>query len=201
MFRILLVQQMNLFRAALAAVLSHEDDLEVVAELARVQETVPTAEVVRPDVTVIDLDLLTNGHLEIAAQLNKAVPDCAILVLAGPGLTETTLETLDRHVRGFVGKDAPPTQLTEYVRRVAAGERVIDPMLAVAALTGPRNPLTAREREILRVTGLGGSSAEIAAELHLSVGTVRNYLSVIMRKTGARNRLEAFRFAEEAGWL
>src|SRR2546429_8431582 len=105
---------MNLFRAALAAVLSHEDDLEVVAELARVQETVPTAEVVRPDVTVIDLDLLTNGHLEIAAQLNKAVPDCAILVLAGPGLTATKLETLDRIVRGVVGKDDSTAPISEY---------------------------------------------------------------------------------------
>jgi two-component system response regulator DesR len=122
-------------------------------------------------------------------------------VLAGPGLTEAVHEALDKHVQGFVGTDTAPHQLTEYVRRVAAGERVIDPVLAVAALSAPHNPLTAREREVLRLAGTGSSSAEIAARLHLSAGTVRNYLSAIMHKTGARNRLEAFRIAEEAGWL
>jgi two-component system response regulator DesR len=192
---------MNLFRAALAAVLSREDDLEVVAELARLTELVPIAQVVRPDVTVIDLELLTDGGLTVVSRLAAAVPRCAVVVLAGTTLTEATHHALGGHVHGFVGKNIPPTQLAEYIRRVAAGERIIDPVLAVAALTGPRNPLNERELEILRIARSGASSAEIAAQLHLSVGTVRNYLSTIMRKTGARNRLEAYRAAEEAGWL
>jgi two-component system response regulator DesR len=200
-FRILLAQKTSLFRAALAAVLSYEDDLDVVAETARIEEVVSFARVVRPDVAVIDLDLLTDGNLEVAAQLNEVAPRCAILVLAGPTLPETVHEALDKYVHGFVGTDTAPGQLTDYLRRVAAGERVIDPMLAVAALSAPRNPLTARERDVLRSAGSGHSSAQIAGQLHLSVGTVRNYLSAIMHKTGARNRLEAFRIAEEAGWL
>jgi two-component system response regulator DesR len=200
-FRILLVQQMNLFRAALAAVLSNEDDLDVVAQLARIKETIPIAQAVKPDVAVIDLDLLANGDLVIAGHLNEALPSCALIVLAGPDMTQTTHEALNKHVRGFVGKDTPPSQLIEWIRQVATGERVIDPTLAVAALSAPRNPLTAREQEVLRVAALGVPSPEIAARLHLSVGTVRNYLSAIMHKTGARNRLEAVRIAEEAGWM
>jgi len=197
-FRILLAQQKSLYRAALAAVLSYEEDLEVVAETTRIEEVVSFARAVRPDVAVVDLDLLIGTDL---SQLTASAPGCAILVLAGPALTESVHDSLDKYVHGFVGTDTAPAQLTEYVRRVAGGERVIDPMLAVAALCAPRNPLTEREREVLRIAGLGWSSAEIAARLHLSTGTVRNYLSACMHKTGARNRLEAFRVAEEAGWL
>jgi two-component system response regulator DesR len=201
MFRVLLVEQTNLFRAALAAVLSKEDDLDVVAQLGRITETELIARAVRPDVAVIDIDLLTDENAAIAGRLNEALPDCAILALAGPDLTEAVHEALDSHVRGFVGKDTPPSQLAQYIRQVAAGERVIDPTLAVAALSAPRNPLTAREREILRIAASGVPSAEIGAQLYLSAGTVRNYLSAIMHKTGARNRLEAVRIAEEGGWL
>jgi len=199
--RILLVQQMSLFRAALATVLSDEADLEVVAEVGRINETVPIARSARPDVAVIDLDPLTNGDLAVVGQLSDTMPDCAIVVLAGPTLSRDRHESLDEYARGFVGKDTPPRPLAEYIRRVAAGERIIDPMLAVSALSGPRCPLTVREREVLRVVASGASSAEIAVQLHLSAGTVRNYLSTIMRKTGVRNRLEAVHIAEEAGWL
>ena len=201
MFRILLAQKKSLFRAALAAVLSLEDDLEVVAETTRIEEVLSVARVVRPDVAVIDLDLLIKKNLTVAGQLTDLASYCAILALAGPALTEAVHEALDKHVQGFIGTDTAPDQLTDYVRRVAAGERVMDPMLAVAALSAPHNPLSGREQEVLRLAGSGCSSAEIAGRLHLSTGTVRNYLSASMHKTGARNRLEAFRLAEEAGWL
>ena len=198
MFRILLAQKRSLYRAALAAVLSYEEDLEVVAETTRFEEVLSFARAVRPDVAVIDLDLLIDADLD---QLAEAAPDCAILVLAGPSLTEGVHDALDKYVRGFIGTDTAPAQLTEYLRRVAAGERVIDPVLAVATLCAPHNPLNERERDVLRIAGRGFSSAEIAARLHLSAGTVRNYLSASMHKTGARSRLEAFRIAQEAGWL
>jgi two-component system response regulator DesR len=200
-FRILLAQKKSLFRAALAAVLSYEDDLEVIGETTRIEEALSFARAVEPDVAVIDLDLLIDQNLAVAGELTDLASCCAILVLAGPALTEAVHEALDKHVQGFIGTDTAPDQLTDYVRRVAAGERVIDPMLAVAALSAPHNPLTARERQVLGLAGLGWSSAEIAGRLHLSAGTVRNYLSAIMQKTGARNRLQAFRMAKEAGWL
>src|SRR2546421_2324524 len=199
--RILLAQKRSLFRAALAAVLSQEEDLEVVTETTRTEEVLSFAQAVRPDVAVIDLDLLIDTNLALAGQLNEVAPECAVLVLAGPALTEAVHDALDKYVTGFISTDTAPDQLSDYVRRVAAGQRMIDPVLAVAALSAPRNPLTEREREILRIAGLGSSSAEMAGRLHLSVGTVRNYLSAIMHKTGGRNRLEAFRIAEEAGWL
>jgi two-component system response regulator DesR len=198
-YSILLVQRMSLFRAALAAVLSDEDDLQVVADLARVHETVPIARSVQPDVVIVDLDLLIDPT--VPARLREAVPSCATLILAGLTLTRSAHEALEPYARGFVSKDSSPGQLAGYVRQVATGDRVLDPILAVSALSCPRNPLNAREQEVLRIAGTGESSAEIAARLHLSVGTVRNYLSTVMHKTGARNRIEAYRIAEEAGWL
>ena len=198
MFRILLAQKKSLYRAALATVLSYEEDMQVVAETTRMEEVFSFARAVRPDIAVIDLDLLIDADL---GRLAEAMPDCAILVLAGPSLTEAVHDALDKYVLGFIGTDTAPAQLTDYLRRVAAGERVIDPALAVAALCAPQNPLTERERDVLRIASRGFSSAEIAARLHLSAGTVRNYLSASMRKTGARNRLEAFRIAEASGWL
>jgi len=189
---------MSLFRAVLAAALSKQDGLAVVAELARTNEIVPIAWTVQPDVIVVDLDLLT---VQVARRLGTALPNCAVAVLACRDLTEAGYELLHQHVYAFIGADMAPEQVADYVRRAAAGERVIDPALAIAALSGLRNPLTAQEREILRQAGTGMSSAEIAAEMHLSVGTVRNYISAILRKTGTRTRLEAFRLAEESGWL
>jgi two-component system response regulator DesR len=199
--RILLVVQMSLLRGALAAVLAAEDDIEVAAEIARLDEMIPTARAVRPDVVIIDIDLFGNGAFAAAYQLNDVVPGCATLVLADTDSPGAMRAALDTHVRGFVGKDCPPSRFVDYVRQVGRGERAIDPTLAVAALRAPRNPLTPRELEVLRVAASGVPSVEIADLLHLSVGTVRNYMSTIMRKTRARNRLEAVRIAEAAGWL
>jgi two-component system response regulator DesR len=200
MVSILLVEPMSLLRGALAAVLSGEG-FKVSEQLARVEEAAPIARRLRPDIAIVGLDLSAERGVEALEQLHREEPDCAVLLLVdleAPGTVRSGLETW---VRGFVGKDTPPDQLVAYVRRVADGERVVDPAIAVAAWQAPPNPLTRRECEILRVAAEGRTSVEIANELHLSVGTVRNYLSSIMRKTGARTRLEAFRIASGAGWL
>jgi len=200
--QILLVEQTGLWRRALASALSDEDDIEVSAELATICEAIRIAETVRPDVMVIDIGPLADSDELAATQaVNEILPDCAILVLADTAIPGAMREVLGPHVRGLFGKESGPRALAQCIRRVAKGERVIDPALAVAALCAPANPLTSREREVLRVAVSGVPSVEIAARLHLSVGTVRNYLSVIIRKTGGRNRMEAIRLAEEAGWL
>ena len=199
--RVLLIERMCLLRGALACVLSAEGDLDVSAAVADIAEAVPIAQAVRPDVAVVDIDLLPGSGSGGVQQLVDALPGCATLVLADLGSPNTLRTALATRVHGLVSKDALPTRLAECIRRVARGERVIDPTLAVAALRAPRNPLTAREREVLVVLASGLPSAEIAARLDLQIGTVGNYISTIMRKTGARNRLEAVRIAEEAGWL
>ncbi|OLB75298.1 MAG: hypothetical protein AUI14_21350 [Actinobacteria bacterium 13_2_20CM_2_71_6] len=202
MIRILLVEQMTLLRGALAVVLSAEEDMEVVCELAGIDDVVNMARSIEPDVAVIDIDLFAGGALAIAHELNEAIPDCAVLVLASGDSPGTLRSALDAHVRGFIGKDTAHGQLARYIRRVADGEKVvIDPLLAAAALGARRNPLTSREREVLREAASGVPFAEIATQLHLSVGTVRNYMSSIIRKTGGRNRWEAVHIATDAGWL
>ncbi|HEU4427061.1 MAG TPA: response regulator transcription factor [Pilimelia sp.] len=202
MIRILLVEQAGLWRRALAVALSIEDDIEVAAELPGIAEAIPIAEASRPDVVVSDIDALADDSDPAGGQeICKVLPDCPFLVLADPGEPGAMREVLGPHVRGLFGTDSGPCALAQCIRRVAKGERVIDPRLAVAALCAPVNPLTTREREVLRVATLGVPSIEIAARLHLSAGTVRNYLSMIIRKTGGRNRMEAVRLAEEAGWL
>ena len=202
LIRILLVEQTGLWRRALAVALSLEDDIEVAAELARMTEAMAIAEAVRPDVVVTDIGSLADDSDFVGChEISKLLPDCPLLVLADPGVPGAMREVLGPHVRGLFGTDSGPCALAQCIRRVAKGERVIDPRLAVAALCTPANPLTSREREVLRVATSGVPSVEIAARLHLSVGTVRNYLSMIIRKTGGRNRMEAARLAEEAGWL
>jgi two-component system, NarL family, response regulator DesR len=199
--RILLVEPMSLLRGALATVLSAEADLDVVGELGRIEEVVPIARTARPDIIVINVDLLANTPGDMADELAKELPDCALVMLVQVDMPRAVWGELETRVDGFIGKDTAPDQLTDYLRRVAGGERVIDPALAVAAWAAPRNPLSKRECEILRVAAQGLTSVEIAYARHLSVGTVRNYLSSIMRKTRARTRLEAVRIASEAGWL
>jgi two-component system response regulator DesR len=199
--RILLAEPMSLLRGALATVLAAEPDLEIAGESARIEELVPLARAVRPDIVLLSVDLLLNTGMTTLDELEKEAPDCALVVLVDVDTPGAVGGDLQPRAHGFVSKDTAPAQLAEYLRQVAVGERVIDPALAVAAWSAPPNPLTLREREVLRVAAWGLPSAEIAKTLHLSVGTVRNYLSSIMRKTGARNRLEAVRIATESGWL
>ena len=198
--RVLLVEGMNLLRGALAAALSAEGDLQVTGAVATVDEAVPAAQAQRPDVTVVNIDLLAGDGTSVR-RLAEAAPDCGTVVLASTGDARALCVAWDPGVRGFVGKDAPPVRLAESIRRVAGGERVVDPVLVTAARRTRPNPLTARQRDILAVMAQGLPSTAIAAQLRLTKGTVDNYISTIIRKTGTRNRLEAVRHAEDSGWL
>jgi two-component system, NarL family, response regulator DesR len=198
--RVLLVVRRRLFREALAAVLSAEEDLQVDAAVVRAREATAVAGATRPDVIVADIDMLA-GPAVGAVEPYETLPDYAVLVLADADSPAAVRAMLDTRVRGFVDKDAAPGSLAPKIRRIHKGERVIDPTLAVAALSAPRNPLTGRERDVLRAAASGAPAEEIARRLHLTTGTVRNYMSKTIRKTGARNRSEAVRIAEEHGWL
>ncbi|WP_250036457.1 LuxR C-terminal-related transcriptional regulator [Paractinoplanes maris] len=201
MIRILLVEPMNLLRGALAATLSQEEDFAVVAELGCLGEALTMARAVPPDVAVVNVGLLAGDGLSLFARLTAEQPGCATLVLAGPEDPGRLHRVLDVPVRGVIGTQAAPGDLVRAIRQLDRGERVIDAGLAVALVAAPRSPLSARELDVLSVAASGVPSVEIAARLHLTAGTVRNYISVILRKTGARNRLEAVRVAESAGWF
>jgi two-component system response regulator DesR len=202
MIRILLVEQTGLWRKALAAFLSIQDGFDVVAELATTDDLMTVAAATRPDVAVIDIGPLAEGDEVIASHEIELLPDgCAVLMLADPALPAAVRGLLGPHIAGLFSKESGLCALAQCIRGVARGDRVIDPALAVAALCARANPLTSREREILRVASSGVPSCEIADRLHLSVGTVGNYLSAIIRKVGGRNRMEAIRDAEESGWI
>ena len=201
MIRVLIAEDMHMIRGALVALLTLEDDMQVVAELERGDEIVDTALRTRPDVAVVDIDMPGLDGLSAAEQLHARLPDCRTLVLTGLSQPGHLLRALQAHVRGFIVKDAPAETLADGVRRVAAGERVIDPDLVAAALETGSTPLTERETDVLRAADSGITTNEIAAELCLSPATVRNYLSNAISKTGARNRIDAIRIARNAGWL
>jgi two-component system, NarL family, response regulator DesR len=199
--RVLIAEDMHLIRGALVALLSLEEDMEIVAELERGDEIVSTAVEVQPDVAVVDIDLPGCDGLTAAEQLYRKVPECKTLVLTGMSQPGNLLRALQVHVRGFIIKDAPADTLADGIRRVAAGERVIDPELVAAALETGASPLTARESDVLRAADDGISTDEIAQRLSLSPATVRNYLSNAITKVGARNRIDAIRISRDAGWI
>lgn len=201
MIRVLIAEDMHLIRGALVALLSLEPDMQVVAELERGDTIVDTAVETRPDVAVLDIDLPGLDGLTAAERLYQRVPDCHTLVLTGLSQPGNLLRALQAHVRGFIVKDAPAETLADGIRRVARGERVIDPDLVAAALETGATPLTERETDVLRAAGSGLSTEEIALHLSLSPATVRNYLSNAISKVGARNRIDAIRIAHDAGWL
>jgi two-component system response regulator DesR len=201
MIRVLIAEDMHMIRGALVALLSLEEDMEVVAELERGDEIVVTALRTRPDVAVLDIGLPGLDGLSAAELLHEVLPDCRTLVLTGLSRPGNLLRALKVHVRGFIAKDAPAETLASGIRRVAAGERVIDPQLVAAALETGATPLTARETDVLREAENGIPTEQIATRLSLSPATVRNYLSNAISKVGARNRIDAIRIARDAGWL
>lgn len=201
MIRILMADDQHLVRGALAALLNLEPDLEVVAEIARGDEVVRTAVDVRPDVALLDVEMPGLDGLAAAAALHAEVPSCKVLIVTTFGRAGYLRRAMEAGALGFVVKDAPAEQLADAVRRVARGERVVDPALAAATLAGGASPLTARERDALVAARDGATIADIAKLLFLSEGTVRNYLSSAISKTGTRNRVEALRVAEDNGWL
>jgi two-component system, NarL family, response regulator DesR len=199
--RILVAEDMHMIRGALVALLSLEEDIQVVAELERGDQILETALVTRPDVAVVDIDLPGMDGLTAAERLYERLPECRTLVLTGLTQPGNLLRALKVHVRGFIVKDAPAETLAAGIRRIAAGERVIDPDLVAAALETGGTPLTARETDVLREAERGVSTEQIAARLSLSPATVRNYLSNAIGKVGGRNRIDAIRIARNAGWL
>ncbi|MEU2235243.1 response regulator transcription factor [Streptomyces vietnamensis] len=199
--RILLAEDMHMVRGALVALLSLQEDLTVVCEVARGDEIVQAALEHRPDVAVIDIDLPGLDGLSAAARLRERMPECRILILTNLGRPGTLRRALMAQVSGYLLKDAPPGELASAIRRVAAGQRVIDPQLALDTWNSEETPLTDRETEVLQLAAEGRDPAEIAKVLRLSLGTVRNYLTTIVSKLNARNRVDAIRTAREAGWL
>ncbi|HET9981770.1 MAG TPA: response regulator transcription factor [Ktedonobacterales bacterium] len=199
--RILLAEDQAMVRGALAALLALEPDMEIVAEVARGDEVVAAALAAQPDVALLDIEMPGADGLTAAAEVHAQLPACRILILTTFGRPGYLRRAMESGVVGFLLKDAPATQLAAAIRRAMAGERVVDPTLAVSALSEGVSPLTERERMVLAAASHGASIAEIAASLYLSEGTVRNYLSVAMQKLGAHNRVEAAHFAEQKGWL
>jgi two-component system response regulator DesR len=199
--RVLLAEDQGMMRGALALLLDLEPDITVVAEVDSGDAVVPTATQQRPDVALLDIEMPGMSGLDAAAALRDAVPDCKVLMLTTFGRPGYLRRAMEAGARGFLVKDAPVEDLAAAIRRVLAGENVVDPALAAAALSAGPNPLTDREREVLSAAVDGSTIADIAARLFLSESTVRNYLSSAIGKTGARNRMEAITTARSRGWL
>lgn len=197
----LLADDQVLFRGALSAMLSLESDIEVVAVVGDGDEVVASALRTRPDVALLDVQMARKDGLAAAAELHAALPSCRIVMCTTFGRPGYLTRAMAAGAVGFVVKDVPPEHLLNVVRRVHAGLRVVDPALAMESLSSGASPLTDREAEVLKVAAGGGTIAEIARTLHLSEGTVRNYLSSAIGKTGAGTRAEAARIADDLGWL
>jgi two-component system response regulator DesR len=199
--RVLLADDQHLVRGALAALLALEDDIDVVGEVGRGDEVVAAVSELKPDVVLLDVEMPGIDGLAAAAAVREAAPSTRVLIVTTFGRPGYLRRAMEAGALGFVVKDAPADALANSVRRVARGERVVDPTLAAATLAGGPSPLTGRERDALVAARDGATVADIAHRLFLSEGTVRNYLSSAIAKTGCRNRLEALRVAENNGWL
>jgi two-component system response regulator DesR len=199
--RVLIAEDQGMVRGALKALLAMEGDIEIVAETDRADQVLPLASQTKPDVALLDIEMPGGDGITAAGQLRTEVPSCKTLILTTFGRPGFLRRAMENGASGFMLKDAPAHELAVAIRRTMAGERVIDPGLAAAALSAGVSPLSEREREVL-VAGQGGASiAEIAQTLFLSEGTVRNYLSSAIQKLDASNRTEAARVAEQKGWL
>jgi two-component system response regulator DesR len=199
--RVLIAEDQAMVRGALRALLELEADIEVVAEVGRGDAVVPAAKEHRPDVALLDIEMPGGDGIEAARALRAAVPACRAVVLTTFGRPGFLRRAMEVGAAGFLVKDAPVAELARSIRAVMAGERVIDRDLAAAALALGATPLSGREADVLRAAAGGATVADIAVRLFLSEGTVRNYLSSAIGKTGARTRVEAARVAEAKGWL
>ena len=201
MIRVLIAEDQAMIRGALAALLASEEDIEVVAQVERGDRVLDEALRVKPDVALLDIEMPGKDGIAAAAELKDRLPGCRVLILTVFGRPGYLRKAVDAGVTGFLLKDAPPAELASAIRRTAKGEKVVDPQLALAALSEGSSPLTPRERDVLAMSVRGASVEEVARSLHLTNGTVRNHLSIAIQKLNARNRLEAARIAEEKGWL
>ncbi|MBO3748556.1 response regulator transcription factor [Streptosporangiaceae bacterium NEAU-GS5] len=201
MIKVLLAEDQTMMRGALALLLGLEDDIEIVAQVADGASVVDTAVATRPDVALLDIELPGKSGLDAAAELRGRLPGCRVLILTTFGRPGYLRRAMEAGAYGFLVKDGPVEELAKAIRRILNGERVIDPALAAAALSTGPSPLTDRERDVLAAAADGSTIADIAARLHLSESTVRNYLSSAIGKTGTRNRIEAATIARHNGWL
>ena len=201
MIKILIAEDQGMVRDALATLLGMEPDMHVVAQVATGDEIVSAALAARPDVALLDVEMPGTDGLSAAAVLHRELPGCHLLILTTFGRPGYLRRAMDSGASGFVLKDGPVEDLVRAIHQILDGRKVIDPVLATAALSTGPNPLSARERDVLTAATDGSTVAEIAGRLHLSEGTVRNYLSAAIGKTGTRNRLEATRTATDNGWI
>ncbi len=201
MIRLLLADDQALVRGALAALLDLEADLTVVGEAASGEAAVALAEELSPDVVLMDVEMPGMDGIAATTLIRHTQPSVQVLMVTTFGRPGFLRRALAAGASGFVVKDTPARELADAVRRVAAGLRVVDPSLAADSLVVGDSPLTDRETDVLREARSGATVAEIARSVHLTEGTVRNHLSAAIGKTGARNRADATRIAEEHGWL
>lgn len=199
--RVLLAEDDELIREALVSLLDREPDIEVVSAAGDGRQAVEQARSYRPDVAVIDLQMPALDGLGVIEELIRTLPDCAGVILTGHGHPSALRQALSSGARGFLAKGAPGTALADVVRRVHEGQRYVDPVLAADALTTPPSPLTRRETQVLLTAQADRQVREVARELFLSPGTVRNYLAAVTHKLGAETRSDAYRIARENGWI
>jgi two-component system response regulator DesR len=199
--RLLIAEDQGMMLGALATLLDLEHDLEVVARVTSGDRIVPTALEVRPDVALLDIELPVISGLDAAARLRTELPSCRVVMLTTFGRPGYLHRALTAGARGFIVKDGPVEELAASIRRVLAGDVVVDPALATAAVISGRSPLTPRERDVLHAAADGSTVEDIGRAVHLSGSTVRNHLSEAIAKTGTRNRMEAVRVARDNGWL
>jgi two-component system, NarL family, response regulator DesR len=201
MIRVLIAEDQAMVRGALASLLALEEDIEVVAEVDRGDRVLAEAYKSRPDVALLDIEMPGLDGISAAGELARELPETRSLILTTFGRPGYMRRALEQGASGFLLKDSPAQELAAAIREVAAGRPAIDPALAAAAITEGESPLTRREHEVLAAAASHETASQIAAELHLSEGTVRNYLSAAIRKLGVRNRREAIDLANEKGWL
>lgn len=201
MLKILVAQDAAMIRGALVALIELEPDLKVVAEVDKDVEILPTALLYQPDVAIIDVDQPGFDGLTAATQLDGRLPSCRTLILTSLGRPGLLRAVLSAPAGGFILKDAPPSQLAAAIRNVASGRRSVSADFVVPTWSSNSIPLSPREHSVLRLAGDGAEPSEIADAMHLSIGTVRNYLTTIVAKLHARNRVDAIRKAYEIGWL
>jgi two-component system response regulator DesR len=199
--RTVVAESVALIRAGLVACISREHDIEVVAELDGREQVLPTVFSLRPDVAIIDNDIACHDGFAVVATLHAVAPSCRTLIIASRPHPRDLSKAVTAHAAGFVRKDTSPEHISQAIRQAARGMKALDPDLAFAALRVPANPMTLRERDVLRLAAQGATTAEIARQLCLTAGTVRNHISSIIAKFGARNRVDAIRIANQSGWL
>ncbi|MFE2184746.1 DNA-binding response regulator [Streptomyces sp. NPDC059455] len=199
--RLLVAEEKHLIRGALVNLLETERDLQVVASIGRGDMVIPTVQECKPDVAIIDLDISNASGLTLAERIHETLPSCRTVVLAGSARPGIALRARTAKVAGLLLKTAPPERLPEAVREVASGRAFVDPYLAKLIWDAEENPLSEREVEVLKHVAQGAEPIEIAAALRLSIGTIRNYLTAILTKLNARNKVDAIRIALENGWL